>query len=470
MVDIIFPPTTAPGIMPAESGGRLINAYAENLPGLPKAPYVLRRSAGLTQFSDTTRSGFRGSFFDVAQLYSAWNSRLVWTDSAGVTTDIGALAGAEWVSFAHNNRTPTPDYVVATSAGLFPFTTGGVGAALATPALGNSVTFGEGFFFYSVADGRVYASDINSTTWNSLNRITAQAAPDILLRVIYYNGELYICGTETIEVWGSNGNPNPTGFPLNRTTVVWRGLKTPSAITGWETNFGGRLCWWADDNTIRMFNGYEPVIISTPILHKLLEKITDPTTVTMGCFVITGRQCIYLRAPSFFWVYDVASNRWHERRSYLSPTSRMMGGASSAFGKWISADANSGKLAVINEDTGLEYGDPLIYAIESQPSQQYPARMQVSRVNFTMQQGTGKPFGGDADVNPQLEISWTDDDGNTWVPPILRPIGALGAYRTMVDATALGMTGYVGRRWRLACSADVYLGVLAGTADVFMRK
>lgn len=472
MPDIVFPASTAPGFVPAESGGRLINAYSEDLPGLPKAQYVIRRSAGVSQFSDTTRTGFRGMFADANQLFSAWANRLVWTNSAGVTADIGALLGTDFVTFARNNKTPTPDYLVATGNGLFPFTTAGIAGAVALPAaaLANSIAFGDGFFFAGINDSRVYASDPNALTWNALNVAQFQNRPGLLIRVLWFNGELYGFKEDSCEVWGSGGSPNPSGFPLRRTTVIPRGLAAKHLVTGWELKFGGPLAWISDDNTVRrLASGYGADVISTPTLHKLIEAVTDRTMLSMGCYTKGGRQMIFIRSPTWWWGFDCGAERWHERRSYGSTTARIMGSTAAAFDKWIFADANSGVLGYVDGTVYTEFLNPLIFLIESAPSEQYPARIKVNRVSFTLQQGTGIPAGALDAVVPQLEISFSDDDGNSWFGPILRPIGAMGNFRTMVDATQLGLTGHVGRRWRLACPAAVYCGVFKGVAELELR-
>src|SRR5580765_671098 len=125
MADIPFSPSTAPGLREAESGGRLINAYGEPLQGSPLAQFTIRRTSGLTPYSNTGETVYRGSFFDSGTLFTGWSEKLKKTDSLAATTDAGALAGTDWLTFARNMKTPIPDYLVNSQAGLFSFTAGG---------------------------------------------------------------------------------------------------------------------------------------------------------------------------------------------------------------------------------------------------------------------------------------------------------------------------------------------------------
>ena len=83
------------------------------------------------------------------------------------------------------------------------------------------------------------------------------------------------------------------------------------------------------------------------------------------------------------------------------------------------------------------------------------------------QQGTGLLDANGAlqsDVDPKLEIAWSDDNAASWSNPLQRSIGKIGQYKNMIDPRMLGMTGYVGRRWRLKVGARVYVALLSGGA------
>src|SRR5215467_8636397 len=113
---IPFPTSTAPGGLPIEGAGRLINCSAEPL---LDGRTVRHRQPGLATFATTAQTGYRGSLLVNNNLFVAFNGRLRKIDSAGVDTDIGALAGTKKVIMARNNRAPTPQVAIVTENGAF---------------------------------------------------------------------------------------------------------------------------------------------------------------------------------------------------------------------------------------------------------------------------------------------------------------------------------------------------------------
>jgi hypothetical protein len=468
---ILFPSSTSPGIKPAEGGGRLLNCYAERLGEGAPAQYVIRRAPGLLSFSDTAQTTFRGSFFDAGNIFSAWSGFLRKTNSAGVSSAVGALAGTDPVFFARNNKTPTPDYVAVCAAGPFTFTTAAV-TALVDPdlPLPVSVCFLEGYFFFAIGDGRCFASGLNAITVNALDVARVESKPLGLIRGIAFNGELYLWGPKNCEVWGSGGDPNPTGFPFRRTTTIGSGLINATAIAGWEDGFPETLIWVADDNTVRQLNGYTPTKISTPELDRLLDGVSDKTTISCAVYVVAGHPVVNVRSPTFSWSYDISTQKWFERESYLSPTWRLLGNTVNAFGKWYGGDAESGRLMEITENVYREHDQPLIWQADSIAMEAFPTRLQVPRADFNFVAGTGVADSLEPEVvDPMVDISYSDDGGNTWSIPQSRPLGQAGAYASQITVTRLGMTGAKGRRWRLSVSASVYVGLLGGDMQAVAR-
>ena len=107
MTAIILPTTSMPGQRPQESGGRLINCFAESLGETAGTPLKLLRAPGLSRFGTTNETIFRGGFQLGALVYTAWSGKVnTHTSVGGVGTDLaGALPGSDPVFFARNNKT-----------------------------------------------------------------------------------------------------------------------------------------------------------------------------------------------------------------------------------------------------------------------------------------------------------------------------------------------------------------------------
>jgi len=71
-------------------------------------------------------------------------------------------------------------------------------------------------------------------------------------------------------------------------------------------------------------------------------------------------------------------------------------------------------------------------------------------------------------VNPQVEISWSDNGGRTFGNPVLRDLGRQGR-DTLVTVSRCGLTGPKGRQWKLRVADPVEVALYGGAVDVEAR-
>jgi hypothetical protein len=418
-VAIRFPLSTSPGSRPQESAGRLINCFGEPLGQNGPSSVVYRRAPGLASFGTTVKSGYRGSLEVNGTVYSAFNGALVSHNSAGgAATNIGTLNGTKKGFFARNNKSPTPDQVFVDPDGnIATFTSSAVtnGYPDADLPAVNSVTVLDGFLLFTTGSGQIWASDLNATSLSALSFTTAQAKPDGLLRGIAYASMFLAMGNTTIEVYTDVGS---TPFPLNRSTVIACGLIGPYAVAGHEDGFNGGLLWVANDNTVRQLNGYSPDKVSPPDLDRLIEATTDKTTLEAYAYMSGGHAFWELTGPNFSWVYDLNTQKWHERAAYQSSISRIAG-TIFAFGTtWLCGDRKTGNILKITNASFQGVADPFRMRIESCPVESFPNRIRVARADFDFVVGVGQASGLDPiQTDPSVEISWSDDGGLTWSNP-----------------------------------------------------
>lgn len=476
-VSIPFPLSSSPGANPQESAGRLINAYAEPLgrdvqsaKGAAPPQIVWRKSPGLSSFGASTQTIFRGAILVDNTLYAAWSGKASRYSSAGTETALtGTLNGTEKVFWARNNKA-TPDVVaVAPGTGAFTVTSSAVSSfADADVGSPNSVCFMDGYFIFSSGDGTLQASGLNDVTIATTDKTKAQSKPGGLTRCVTFNGQLYALGPAFGEVYSNTANP--TGFPFTRSYVLQRGLLGPYAAAGHQDGFGIALIWVADDNSVVMGNGTpNPLKISPPDLDRLIAGVSDKTTLEASVYISQGHPKWVIKCPTFTWEFDLGSQKWNERHSYLIATERAVGGCS-AFGKWIVGDAALGRLLYRDATNYSEFGNPLQFQIESGPVQNFPNRTRVGRADFNFITGVGVATGSDpTDTHPTVGISWSDDGGITWSSELIRELG-VQATQTTITVLRTGMTGRQGRRWRLRVSAAVYVGFLGGTQSMELRR
>lgn len=428
---------------------------------------------GLTENFDSTVEATRtlsgASLTSVAA--QALTASIAYTVGPTATLAMASWGGAPSVSdivtFAKNNAT-TPDQVLCTpTLGAFTFTTSALTVLNVNSEVPNSVCYGEGYFFFTTPGGLCYASGLNATTVSSLDVIRAEARPEALYRGIFYDGELYLFGLTHTEVWASGGNPNATGFPLNRTTVIWRGLIAPLAVTGFEEGFEGGLYFVADDNSVRRMNGYQPEIISNPAIERAIEACTDKSNIRAFCYDVDGHACVVIDlAGEATWVLDIMEGGlWHERKTAATSYWRATGNSVKAFGKWLVGDHSTGNIYQVDATSLNDGGSAMPFIAESIAMEAFPQRLQIPRADFNFTSGVGTT----AVPNPEVKIQWSDDGGHTWSDPITGKLGENGRYKTQVRKNRLGMTGVKGRRFRLRVDDEVYVGLLAGSMEVAAR-
>lgn len=475
MTDILFPLSSSPGASPSETAGRLINAFSEKLGDSAKAPYVRRRAPGLRTLDDTGVIGARGfHYFNDEDLFVAQLDRLLKVNKVGPAytfTDLGSLPGSGLVTIAHNNKAPVADIIAVTENGAFLLTSSGPPMSLADADLPqpNSVCFIDGYFMFTIRDGRMFASAINDTTVNALDFAKAESHPGGLLRGVAFGEQYLVFGPSGGEVWQNTGNP--TGFPFSRVSVISTGLASAQAITGFEDGFASTVIFVGNDNCVySLSGGYVPTPISTPDVERSIEATADKSAIDAMVFVIAGHMFVAINGPGFSWVYDLKTGFWHERQSYLGKPWRAIRSIK-AFDQWIVGDRETGKVFGVDARYPREDVEPLIFEVRSTPAAAFPNRVSIPRVDFNFVPGTGMAPGEQPiETLPQAIISWADDGGYTWSTPVQRDIGPQGQFGTRASVNRTGTTGPYGRQWRVQVSDPVYAAILGGSFDAIQRS
>jgi hypothetical protein len=337
MTDVPFPMLTTPGQAPQVAGGRLINCYPEPLAATAGKPNAYWRVAGLSVFGTAPSGVYRGGVQVAGTFYGIFgNAVYTWTSAGGVGVALtGSVPGTAFCWVAANQNVPPDVVIVVPGTGAFIIAAGAVsaypGVVIGSP---NSVVFMSGFFLFTYGSGTTFASDVNSTNINSINFATAQSKPDALYRPVPLgNGQLLLCGANTMEVWGPP--INNLGYPYSYISTIYRGIPGPSAIAGNEDGWGKGIFFVGDDNKVSTLTTYTPTPISVPDLDQLIEATK------VGVYVSRGHGMVVVQSPSWCWEYDTTLQSWHERQSYLQSYWRGYQPIN-VFGNWLCGDSLPG--------------------------------------------------------------------------------------------------------------------------------
>ena len=471
MVDIPLPTSTTKDSPQRGGSGRLVNAILEQL---PDGRVIRKRAPGLVQFTTSASASIhcRGMLsVDDATLLILYDGVLEVCDAAGVSTALGPLVGSDVATMARNLKTPTPDIVIVADNLAYEATTGSAPIPYTDATIGNpnSVCYGDGYFFFTYPNGECQASALNGTALNPLDAIQVNSSPSQLLRGVYFAQTLFLFTEETIEAWTDTANP--TGFPFSRVSVIKRGLIHHAAIAGYEAKFTSTLIFVGNDDIVYLLRGYEPVRISTSDIERRISNLADKTTLRACVYMSEGHAIWQLTSSDFTLCYDITNSYWLERDSLGQSFSRIEVGVY-AFGGWLVGDHATGLVGRVSANAFSEYGQTLTYTVQSLPVDKFPAYTIVRRADFNFIVGVGlAPTTDPADpvtdyaVDPQVNISWSDDGGASFTMPLLRSLGKIGDNIQSVTVLRSGQAKRYGRVWRVSVSDPVYVGLFAANMD-----
>jgi hypothetical protein len=345
----------------------LINCYPEPLAATAGKPNAYWRVPGLSVWGTTPSGSYRGGVVVAGTFYALFGSTVyTWTSLGGAGTALpGSIPGSQFCAFAFNQNSPPDIVVVSPGIGAFVInlSTGVANYPDANVGTPNSVAYHLSFFIFTYGNGKSVASNTDVLTSppptgiNTINFAFANSKPDTLFRPVPLgNGQLLLCGSNTMEVWGGN---NPTGYPFSYVSTIYRGIPGPQAIAGNEDGWGKGIFFVGDDSKVSTFTGYTPTPISIPDLDQMIEKEPDKTKIIVGVYVSRGHGFVVVQGPNWCWEYDTTLTQWHERRSYLQRYWRGYHPICLNFGSspvWVCGDTKSSSLLQIDGTVATEGG------------------------------------------------------------------------------------------------------------------
>lgn len=408
---------------------------------------------------------FRGGMQVGNTLYAAYTGEVYTVNDSGELTLFSTLGGSDHIFIARNNRATNPHIAVVANSGVPLLISTTANAVIAYPDVDvgtpSAVWDHMGYIFFGYGNGNIQASDLNDTNLNTLNVARTESNPDGVLNGISYNGQMYVFGEKSIEVWGDP--TNLTGFPLSRVGFnILPGLKSAHAIAGWQPEFGHAPIWVGSDNTVRQLQGYQAVEVGTPDLNRLIAAVVFPDDTSDGlealAYVVGGNAYWQLNGPTWSWVYHVNTKTWHERKSQGDDRSRFKRGVFS-FNRSLVGDRDSDDLLAVDHTAAHEAGDELTAQMESGPAKLFPNRQRITRSDFDFTVGIGMSTGTDPiQTDPSVLIEVSRDGGYSWPLSYVRKLGRQAATGNRTFVLNAGLSGDDGVRWRWSVSDPVHVG------------
>jgi len=450
----------------AFSAQRLLNFYTEMGNQGTKSNLVLFQRPALTTFTTVGTGPIRGVHTVKGVPFIVSGVDVFTLASDGTSTNLGTIGGSGRVLMDDNgdevaivsNNAGTNEGWIATLSALTQITD----ADFREPS---SVTFQDSYFIWTEKDSAILfrSASFDGFSYDALDFATAEYAPDDLVRVFSDKSNLFAMGTGTIEPWNGTGLDGFSFDPIQGSAQEV-GLLARDTVAKIDNSFlffgsderGGRTVW-------KLSQGYAPQRISTHPLEKKWDEIADPSEAYAFTFRIEGHAFYVLTFPSGgTWVYDASTNFWTEwqtdGRSDWLPI-----GFSSAFNKRLTGDSTSNKIYELDLNVLTDDGNNIIVEAVSAPVAS--ERNELLTFNFfrvDLKAGVGLTSGQGSD--PQILISWADEDGTNFGAVRTRSMGKIGETRKRVYVRRGGQAR--SRTYKIRISDPVEKIIIGGYVDV----
>jgi hypothetical protein len=452
MPRIPFALQTAADASPPLTRERLVNLMVEKAPEQARSPFVVRSTPGLKPFVSILEGPIYAATYLGGQAFILSGDQFVRLnedatfDVLGTITD-GELVGATIAASLRQVVICCPPNAYIWDGSVFgPITDPDFPGA-------RSVDYLAGYFVYAGMDnqGRFFWSALfDGYVYDALDFATAESSPDALLTAMAVNGDLWLFGGRTVEIWSAAESP---AFVRQAGGVIPRGCiadRSPSLVDR-------GACWLGHDLMVYYASGTEPKRISTHAVEQAISGYTNPRSAIGFTVTYDGHECYCLTfdQDGATWVYDFATQVWHERSS-APAAGRWRVQCGIRFGnRQIVGDAFTGDFWELDKATATEAGATVQRQLITPPLFADTRRAFMSKLELEMEMGAGPG---------SFTMEYSDDGGHTFGHARAGSMGASGAYRQRCIWRRLG--SFRDRAFRFTWPTGPRLSLFALDADV----
>jgi hypothetical protein len=430
---------------------RMVNLFPEIVPEGGKEPGFLNRAPGL-QFQQTIGTGpiralwahqTNGSDFYVVSGTEFYKV----TGLTATPTKLGDVTGTGPVSIADNGTQiflacNGPSYIYNEVTNVF--------ARITDPDFPGAVTVGylDGYFVFNEPNSqKIWVTELlDGTSVDPLDFASAEGSPDGLVAVNVDHREAWLFGTDSIEVWYNAGQAD---FPLTRIQGAFNEIGCVASFSIAKLDNG--LFWLGTDargqGIVYRANGYTGVRVSTHAIEYAIAQYGNISDAIAYTYQQEGHAFYVLTFPSAnaTWVYDVATQAWHERAGWntaIGEFTRHRSNCQCNFGgNTVVGDYENGNIYTLDLDVYADNGgiQKWLRSWRALPTGQNNLKRTAQHsLQLDCESGTGLITGQGSD--PEIMLRWSDDGGHTWSNEHLSKMGKIGEYYRRVFWRRLGMT------------------------------
>jgi hypothetical protein len=454
---------------------RMVNLFPEATPDGGKEAGFLSRCPGLSLLATIGDGPVRGLWTFNGLGYVVSGQGLYEIGPNWAATYLGTVSGTGPVSMSDNG---TQLFVACNPESYIYNSSTYVFAQITDPDFPGAVTvcYLDGYFVFNEPNSqRIWITSLlDGTAVDPLDFASAEGSPDGVVSIIADHREVWLFGTNSVEVWYDSG---ATDFPLTRIQGAYNEIGCAAAYSVAKLDNG--LFWLGSDargrGIVYRANGYTGARVSTHAIEYAIAQYGNISDAIGYTYQQEGHAFYVLLFPSAnaTWVFDVATQAWHERASFSNGqflrhrsncqmnyndeivVGDFQNGNIYAFDLDVYSDNGSEQKwlrswrALATGQNNLNRTTQHALQLDCEVGTVYPVNdstpqfLLAENDDFLITEGGVYLIDEVAIItpsNPQVLLRWSDDGGHTWSNYHSRSMGATGQTGQRVFWRRLGMT------------------------------
>jgi hypothetical protein len=339
---------------------RMVNLYAEATPEGGKETGFLSRCPGLRRVATVGSGPIRGLWTFGEYAYVVSGLELYRMSANYGNSLLGSVTGTGPVSMSDNG---TQLFIACNGPGFIYNASTGVFSVINDPDYAGAVSVGfiDGYFVFTQPNSQTFwvTTLYDGSSVDPLDFASAEGSPDGIVSMIVDHREVWLFGTNSIEVWYDAGN---TDFPLARIQGAYNEIGCAATFSVAKLDNG--IFWLGADargsGIVYRSRGYSGVRISTNAVEYAIQNYNVISDAVAYTYQQQGHTFYVLTFPSAnaTWVYDASTDLWHERAGWgANGFMRHRSNCQMAFNnKIIVGDYQNGKLYAFDSDVYTDDG------------------------------------------------------------------------------------------------------------------
>lgn len=433
---------------PLADSERCINLYPEVAESSGAAkPSALYPCPGVTTFTTFAEGPIRGMFAQDGRCFAVVGFKFYEVFSDGTSTEHGTVALDSNPATISSSGDAGGELFITSGDNGYIFT-------LATDTLSASVLTGvtmgdylDGYFLaLDTATSTLKVSGLlDGLTWDPTQIAQRTQGSDKWKALKVNYGYIWLWGSQTTEVWQNLGTfpfpfaPIPNGFETNGTAAAFSAAPLGTSVLWLQANAQG-------DAMVLRSEGLSGQRISTHAVEFAMQGYAEVSDAVAFAYQDQGHLFYVLTFPSAnaTWVYDVATNTWHQRGYWNAPLNRFDAYRPlyhvHAFNQQLVGDRSTGAIYTLSsrvytdvDGNGIRRLRACPHVVRDQRQVTYPQMIVL------LQTGIGLSGSGQGS-NPTCMLRYSNDAGQTWSNERTASAGAQGQTQTRVLFTRLGQS------------------------------